>query len=133
MARPKGTTGMKQLTEAEYLRIRTLSFDSNLSIPRIREITGYSKAQIRHALRNPAPKKRCGRPRLLSTEQEEELVEFVCASKANRRMSFLELSLALFNAVFSIWAVKHALYRLGFRRRIARLKPPLSERTVKSA
>ena len=56
------------------------------------------------------------------------MVEFVCASKKNRRMSFLELSATLFNAVFGVWAIKHTLWRLGFRRRIARQKPPLSEK-----
>ena len=70
MARPKGTTGVKQLTEADYTRIRTLFFDAKLSIPEIRSITKASKAQIRHAIRNEAPKKRSGRPRRLSSEQE---------------------------------------------------------------
>lgn len=128
MARPKGTSGVKQLTQADHTRIRTLFFDANLSVSEIQSRTGLTKAQIRHAVRNKELKKRPGRPRLLTPEQEEELVEFVTASKENRRMSFLQLSTVLFNAIFGIWAIKHALYRLGFRRRIARQKPPLSEK-----
>ena len=128
MARPRGSTGVKQLTPYEYHRVRTLFFDGKFNRSEIHTITGYTKDQIRHAIRNPEPKKRTGRPRLLSSEQEQELVEFVCASKKNRRISFLELSLVLFSAVFGVWAIKHALYRLGFRRRIARQKPPLSKK-----
>ena len=130
MPRPKGTSRVKQVTQADIDRIRTLFFDAKLSAAEIQSRTNnqYSKAQIRFAIRNKELKKRPGRPRLLSPEQEEELVEFVCASKKNRRMSFLELSLVLFSAVFGVWAIKKAIYRLSFRRRIARWKPPLSEK-----
>jgi len=129
MVRPKGSGGVRQLTEAEHVRIRTLFFDAGLSKAEIySRLPQFSKAQIRKAIRQKELKRSPGRPRALSPEQEEELVEFVCASKKNRRMTFLELSVTLFSAIFGVWAIKKALYRLGFRRRIARQKPPLSEK-----
>ena len=42
-------------------------------------------------------------------------------------MTFLQLSMALFNGIFGMWAIKNTLYRLGFRRRVARKKPPITE------
>jgi len=44
-------------------------------------------------------------------------------------MGFLELSTIVFSGAFSVWVSKHTLYRLGFRRRVARKKPPITERT----
>jgi hypothetical protein len=55
-------------------------------------------------------------------------MEYVCSSREGRRSTFLQLSAVLFGAVFSVWAIKNALYRLGFRRRVARKKPPISEK-----
>ncbi len=130
MARPKGSAGTKQLTTEERQRVRTLYFDGQLSQALIKERTGFTAAQIRTAIRadNAIAGRSTGRPRVMTPEQEEELVSYVCASKKTRRMGFLELSIALFNGVFGMWLIKHALYRLGFRRRVARRKPPLSEK-----
>lgn len=130
MARPKGSSGTKQLTTAERQRIRTLYFDGNCSQAFIHERTGYSKHQIRTAIRadDATAGRSSGRPRTLTPEQEVELVEFITASKRNRRMGFLELSTIIFNGIFGMWLIKNALYRLGFRRRVARRKPPLSEK-----
>jgi len=129
MARPRGTIGRRQLSAEQRQRIRTLYFDAHLSKAQIASITGATPDQIRYTIRAPsadiAP--RSGRPRALTPEQESELVDFVCASKENRRMTFLQLSLVLFSGVFGMWTIKRALYRLGFRRRIARRKPPISE------
>ncbi|KAF6802683.1 hypothetical protein CPLU01_16146, partial [Colletotrichum plurivorum] len=65
----------------------------------------------------------------MTTEQEEELVEYVTSSKQGRRATFLQLSIALFNAVFGMYAIRAALRRLGFKRCIARRKPPINEQT----
>jgi len=130
MARPKGSTGTKQLSTEERQRIRTLYFDGYLSQSLIQERTGFTKAQIQTAIRaNDATASRSsGRPATITPQQEEELVEFVCGSKRNRRMGYLELSMALFAGMLGMYVIKRALYRLGFRRRIARRKPPLSEK-----
>lgn len=130
MARPKGSSGTKQLTTEQRQRVRTLHFDAHLSQAQIYQITGYTKAQIRTAIRaNDATAGRSpGRPRALTTAQEEELVEFVTASKKNRRMGYIELAAIMFAGIFGIWAIKNTLYRLGFRRRVARKKPPITEK-----
>jgi transposase-like protein len=129
MARPQGSTGRRQLTTAERQRIRTLYFDANFTKAKIASITGATADQIRYTIRQEsatvAP--RSGRPKALTPEQESDLVEFVCATKKNRRMTFLQLSCVLFAGVFGMWAIKNTLYRLGFRRRVARKKPPISE------
>jgi hypothetical protein len=129
MARPKGTTGVKQLTVEDRQRVRTLYFDGQKLQSQIRQITSYTKAQIRHTVRSDSAAigARPGRPPVLSLEQTEELVAFVRASKENRRMSFLKLSVVLFDGAFGIWAIKNTLYRLGYRRRAARKKPPITE------
>ncbi|KAK3935371.1 hypothetical protein QBC46DRAFT_271925, partial [Diplogelasinospora grovesii] len=122
MARPQGSSGTKQLTTEERQRVRTLYFDASKSQAEIYSITGYTKAQIRTAIRasDATAGRSTGRPRTLTAEQEEELVQYVTSSKKARRMGFLELSMVLFTGVFSMWLIKHALYRLGFRRRVAR-------------
>jgi len=129
MARPQGSTGRRQLTTAERQRIRTLYFDANFTKAKIASITGATADQIRYTIQQEsatvAP--RSGRPKALTPEQESDLVEFVCATKKNRRMTFLQLSCVLFAGVFGMWAIKNTLYRLGFRRRVARKKPPISE------
>lgn len=36
----------------------------------------------------------------MTPKQEQELIDFVCASKKDHRISFLELSMTLFHSVF---------------------------------
>ena len=63
------------------------------SYTQIEKHIGYTYSQIGNAYRLRAtPKKKSGRPPILSPAQVEELVEFVCASAKNRRMSFQQLA-----------------------------------------
>jgi transposase len=119
----------KHLDSEDRLRVRTLYFDAEMSLGQIVKKTGFSRGQVRHAIRAEKAEVgvRSGRPRKLTQAQEQELVDFVTSSREARRMGFLQLSITLFNAIFGIWAIKHALYRLGFRRRVARKKPPITE------
>ena len=83
--------------------------------------------QIQYACSVPAtPKKRQGRPSKLSQAQIEELVDFVCASVQNRRMSYIALAEAMDFSVKK-GAIRAALEKEGFHRRLARRKPPISE------
>lgn len=88
--------------------------------------------QVRYALQQPdTPKKRVGRPQILTRDQREELVEFVCSSKQGRRMTYEQLA-----KHFAWWEVKKdgiraALEREGFHRRVAMCKPPISEKNRK--
>jgi len=129
MVRPQGTGGIKHLTEQDRLRVRTLYFDADLSQGEIVRRLGFSKHQVRTAIRanSEARGQRSGRPQSLSQEQQQELVDFVCTSKQSRRMSFIQLSMLLFAGRYGVWVIKRTLYRLGFRRRVARKKPPISE------
>lgn len=74
------------------------------------------------------PKKRPGRPPELTEEEVDELELFVCSSKTGRLMSYLKLSMALPHLNASSDQIKAALYKRGFKRYVARQKPPLSEK-----
>ena len=67
-----------------------LLYSIEWSYAQIHRQTGFTINQIGRACRalHPTPKKKTGRPPLLTQAQVEELVEFVCASTKNRRMSF---------------------------------------------
>ena len=53
----------------------------------------FTVRQVRYALQQPdTPKKRVGRPQILTRDQREELVEFVCSSKQGRRMTYEQLA-----------------------------------------
>ncbi|OAA58358.1 transposase [Akanthomyces lecanii RCEF 1005] len=63
----------------------------------------------------------------MTNDQVDDLVAYIMKSKATRQMTYLELSIQLFNGQFSQWVIKRVLHRQGFRRRVARRKPPISE------
>ena len=91
-----------------------------------------SRRQVLYALDTPpTPKKSTGRPPILNTEQCKHLVDFVCASKKNRRISYKDLT-----KEFEYWdagyiAIKNALNRKGFGLRWAMRKPLISEKNRK--
>jgi hypothetical protein len=63
----------------------------------------------------------------LTQAQVEELVEFVCASSKNRRMSFQQLAEVMEFGVKKD-AICTALLREGFHCRLAMRKPPITEK-----
>ena len=100
------------------------------SYNQIHKQTGYTIRQIGGACSQEAratPKKRSGRPPLLTQAQVEELVEFVCASATNRRISFTKLAEVLDFGVKKD-AIRTALLHEGFHRRLAMRKPLISEK-----
>ena len=119
----------KGLSSEERQHIRTLYYDEGMTPNAIKQVTGYTMYQIGTATRSYIATKdqRFERLRHLSLEQQEELVRFVCASKTNRRMSHLDLSLNVFNGQYTAYILKRHLDQLGFHRRIARQKHPISE------
>src|SRR6266487_1667349 len=80
---------------------------------------------------HPTPQKPPGRPPFLTDAQSQELAAFVCASSHNRRLPWPQLP---FETPMCTWpnateaSISSALQRAGFRRRIARTKPPISEK-----
>ncbi|KAF8846412.1 hypothetical protein BDZ45DRAFT_543582, partial [Acephala macrosclerotiorum] len=80
----------------------------------INKFTKATESQIKRAYAVRAtPTKRPGRPPILTAAQVEELVEFVCASSENRRMSFQKLAEVLDFGVKK-QAIRSALLREGF-------------------
>lgn len=128
MGRPRDCH-TKQLTAEERQRVRILRSDALMSYGKIQETTGFTKGQIRNAIKADSADRgvRTGRPPQMSQQQQLELVEFVTLSKKNRRMTFLDLALTLFNQLFGEYAIRYTLRRLGFKRHVARRKPPISE------
>ena len=52
MARPKGSSGTRQLTEKQRDRIRTLYYNGNHSRAEIKSITGFIPSQIRYTIQS---------------------------------------------------------------------------------
>ena len=89
--------------------------------------TGFTMRQVEHSCTiPPTPKKRFGRPSALSQVKIEMLVEFVCASTKNRRMSYSQ-SANEWSLEPKDDAIRNALMKEGFYRRLAMRKPPISE------
>ncbi|EPS35155.1 hypothetical protein H072_11600 [Dactylellina haptotyla CBS 200.50] len=71
----------QQLTNQQRERVKTLAVDAQLPVSDIQRATGYTKHQIRHTLRTgSAVAVRSGRPRVITPDQEAELVAFVTMS-----------------------------------------------------
>src|SRR2546423_11712002 len=92
-----------------------------------------SPRQVEHLVQkgHPTPQKRSGRPPFITDEQLQELTAFVCTSKRTRRLPWNRLPLEYpmctwKNATES--SITSAMRRAGFRRRIGRRKPPISEK-----
>lgn len=107
-----------------------LLHDIGWSYSQIRRHTGYSLRQVNYACSqhtHATPTKRSGRPPFLTQAQVEELVEFVCASAKNRRMSYAQLAGVMGYGVKKD-AIRTALAKKGFHRRLAMRKPPITEK-----
>ena len=104
--------GSRHLTVEQRRDVQTLYFQGGNSYTQIQRITGYTKDQIGHAIRAISAKilPRSGRPRTITREQEEELIAFVCVSKRNRRICYLELSLNLFEQIIREQVIRNTLY-----------------------
>jgi transposase len=90
---------------------------------------GLTENQVKYAFHQPAtPQKRKGRPGKLTPIEVENLIQWICASKANRRCPWYDISIAAGLSHVSYYAVRYALRKAGFRRRAARRKPPISEK-----
>jgi len=99
---------------------------------KIPEHTGFTLWQSGYAcclsFASPAtPKKRSGRPPVLTQAQMEDLIAYVCMSARNRRLSYEQLAAELEFGVGKS-TIRAALIREGFQGRLAMRKPPSSER-----
>ena len=120
--------GRPQLQEVDRRRIRTLILEAKCTYSKVKELTGFSTKQIRNALKSPTPARRPGRPPVMTSDEVDKLISYISASRANRRRTYLELSIFLFNQKYGESAIRSTLRRLGYKRYIALRKPPISEK-----
>ena len=99
-----------------------------LTYHEISRMNNCTDRQVQYAIANRTTpqKNRRGRKPILGPEACENLYRWVCASRKNRRMPWEEIPKAIGWDV-GVWAIAGALIRGGFKRHIARLKPPLTE------
>jgi transposase len=114
-------------TRDQRLQVQTLH-DTGFTYTQIRERLGLTLRQVQYAVRHRVtPKKRSGRPGMLTQEEVDHIVIWVCAMKGNRRTPWAKIPMILELNV-SRSAIRTALRNAGFSRRVARRKPPISER-----
>ncbi|KAI0996975.1 hypothetical protein K3495_g11208 [Podosphaera aphanis] len=87
----------QRLTRDQRLQVKTLA-DEGYSRQKISERLSITVAQVRYALKikDLTPKKRSGRPRVLSTAKVDEIEAFVCLSSENRQIPYFELAHRVF-------------------------------------
>jgi transposase len=115
-------------TRDQRLQIQTLH-TAGLTYSQIQgQLGDVTLHQIAYAIQHPiTPKKRSGRPSTLTPEEIEEIIAWVCLSKSNRRLPWYQIPIVMGLNV-SYYCVRNALRRAGFSRRVARRKPPITER-----
>ena len=117
--------GWHPLTRDQKLQVQTLR-RAGWKYSDIAVHLGLTYRQVEVTCHNRVtPKKRKGRPSI-TDEMRQELVTYVCQSKLTRRMPYLKLAITLGWRVLED-AIRRALWKEGFRRRVARLKPPITE------
>ena len=88
----------KHLTRNQCIEIRTLK-RFGLTTKDITNESGFTARQVQRACareeENPTPRKR--RPLILSTEQVDELEDFIRESPETRQMCYLELAMGPFS------------------------------------
>jgi hypothetical protein len=71
---------------------------------------------------------KAGKRSKIQGNELKRLEDYVISLKKTRRMTYKELALALWpDESISYQAVKHALYQLGYQRRVAIRKPPITK------
>lgn len=94
---PPVTPKRKHLTRDMRLRIRSLYFDSKWTQPAIAGYLKISENQVQYTCQpeGPTPRRRSGRPPLLSKPEVELLIEFVCSLKEARQLPWSALAAAV--------------------------------------
>jgi transposase len=119
-------TSAGDTTRDERLQIQTL-YNCGLNYPQIREQLNLTLHQIAYAVNHLlTPKKRSGRPSMLSQEEIDHIIHWVCASPRNRRTAWAKTPIIL-ELNISFYAIRPALRNTGFARRVARRKPHISK------
>lgn len=124
---PPRTPHKAQLSREDRIEVHALR-DAGWKYQRTADHLNFSLRQVHYAATHRrTPKKRSSRPPLLGPEKRLELVEIVCASAENRRLPLWRIPLVL-KWDITEYAIRRALKTEGFRRCLARCKPPISEK-----
>ena len=117
----------KQLTRDLRLQVRTLH-DVGFQYARIATSLDISQGQVQYALnhRLTPQNKLSGPSSIINDDAAKILIDFVCASRVHRRMSYFLVAYEL-NWNVSERVIQHFLELHGFRRHQARRKPYISE------
>ena len=88
----------KDLTRTQRIQCRTLRFDAKWAYSPIAKRLHFTKKQVRTACSGltATPTKRTGRPLTLADSQIDEIISFISLSRANRRMTHIELAIGPF-------------------------------------
>lgn len=126
--RPK-TPPKKETTRDQRLQIRALRDLDHCTYSEIAKRVHITQNQVQYAcLHRITPQKhRSGCKSALNEAQISEIIAYISQSKEHRRMTLLEVSVTLAYNV-GPGAIEHALKKHGYYRRLARRKPPISEK-----
>ena len=121
------TPQSKSLTRDLRLQVHTLH-DVGLTYAEIAAQLNISQRQVQYAWNHRlTPQFKCsGAKSFLRTESLQILIEFICASRRNRRLSYWQIPFELGWNRISPEMVQHALQKEGFRKHPVYYKPPLS-------
>jgi transposase len=108
----------------EIHTLRTIGWNSS----QIGRQLGLTARQVQYAVKQPlTPRKSTGRPSIVTAEILLQVIEWICTSTVHRRARWDQIPQRL-GLNIGYYAIRHALRNAGFARRIARRKPPISER-----
>jgi hypothetical protein len=114
-------------TRDQRLQAQTL-YDTGLTYAQIRTQLGLTFRQVQYAVSHRlTPKKRHGRPPILTQEEVNNIIVWIYVLKANRRTPWIKIPIS-FKLNIGYYCVRRALRNAGFARRVVRRKPSLSER-----
>ncbi|EFQ94912.1 hypothetical protein PTT_07265 [Pyrenophora teres f. teres 0-1] len=117
----------KQLNRDQRLQVHTL-YHAGHTQKWIAQHLSFTIRQIQYTLKVPiTPQKKTGRPPLLSPERTQHLIQFIRSFKEARQMTYLALSQHFSDWHVGEYAIRYALRKAGYHRRVALSKPPLSE------
>jgi hypothetical protein len=117
-------------TRDDQICIQTLYHYANFTINQILlQFHQFTRRQVEYALQHPVtPKKQaCGRKPFLTTPRCKFLIDWVCSSKVNRRISWDEIP-EIFGWNCGLKAIQAVFKREGFVRRNACTRLPISEK-----
>jgi hypothetical protein len=129
---PTPKTPTKNTKRDDRLRVQTLFFDAGWSKPQIALQLNLTLDQVKYALRHRVTpqKQRTGRRPLLGPAERKQLIDWVCASKKNRRTPWDQIPQIL-GWDCKVYAIATAFKKEGFSRYSALQKPKLSPKQAK--